>query len=68
MIAPSIIAIVYGTVGSIVELFLAGAMPGVMVAADLMPYSHLFARQVCASSGRLLSRGTTDRPPGSMPP
>lgn len=44
MVPPSILAIVYGSVGnvSIGGLFLGGATPGVMVALGLMIYSYFF--------------------------
>ncbi|HEV2740759.1 MAG TPA: TRAP transporter large permease [Candidatus Elarobacter sp.] len=44
MVPPSILAVVYGSVGnvSIGGLFLAGATPGVMVALGLMIYSYYF--------------------------
>lgn len=44
MIPPSIMAIVYGAVGSasIAGLFLGGATPGVMVGVGLMVYSYFF--------------------------
>jgi C4-dicarboxylate transporter, DctM subunit len=44
MVPPSILAVVYGSVGnvSIGGLFLAGATPGVLVALGLMGYSYVF--------------------------
>ena len=44
MVPPSILAVVYGSVGnvSIGGLFLGGATPGVMVAIGLMIYSYFF--------------------------
>lgn len=44
MIPPSIMAVVYGAVGgvSIAALFLAGVVPGLMVAVGLMAYSYFF--------------------------
>ena len=44
MVPPSILAVVYGSVGnvSIAGLFLAGATPGVLVAIGLMIYSYYF--------------------------
>jgi tripartite ATP-independent transporter DctM subunit len=44
LIPPSIMAVVYGATGnvSIAGLFLGGVVPGVLVGAGLMGYSHLF--------------------------
>lgn len=44
LIPPSIMAVVYGATGnvSIGGLFLAGVVPGVLVGAGLMVYSHFF--------------------------